>query len=65
MTLLEATEKQLEKAIRAGHSLRAIAEGCDGRFNYEWLKKFAQGRIKSAGVDRVESLHARLRELDS
>lgn len=46
-----------------GVSLRAIADGSDGRVNYEWLKKFAQGKIDNPGVNTVEDLHELLIEI--
>lgn len=64
MSLLESTESLLTKTLLK-HSLRAIAEGSEGRINYEWLKKFAQGKIDNPGVTTIEDLHARLRELNS
>lgn len=65
MSLLESTQELLEQRIAAGLSLRAIAEGSDGRINYEWLKKFAQGKIENPGVNTVEDLHRTLRSLNS
>jgi len=65
MSLLETTQQLLDKRIAAGVSLRAIAEGSDGRVNYEWLKKFAQGRIDNPGVNTIEDLRDRLLELDA
>jgi hypothetical protein len=62
MSLLESTQQLLDKSIRR-HSLRAIADGSDGRINYEWLKKFAQGKIDNPGVNTIEDLHERLLEL--
>jgi len=65
MSLLESTQILLEKRINSGHSLRAIAESSAGRVNYEWLKKFAQGKIENPGVTTVEDLHRTLRDLNS
>lgn len=65
MSLLESTQSLLERSTRAGHSLRQIAEQSDGRVNYEWLKKFAQGGIENPGVNTIEALHTTLRQLNS
>lgn len=62
-SLLERTQAQLQNAIKAGISLREIAEGSEGRVVYEWLKKFAAGKIDDPGVQKIEGLHARLSEL--
>jgi hypothetical protein len=63
MSLLECTQERLEKVVAAGTSLRAIADGSEGRVNYEWLKKFAQGKIDNPGVNTIEDLNERLIEL--
>lgn len=64
MSLLESTQQLLDKATRK-HSLRAIAERSDGKINYEWLKKFAAGKIDNPGVTTIEDLHCTLRSLNS
>lgn len=63
MSLLESTQERLDKVTSAGVSLRAIAERSDGRINYEWLKKFAAGKIDNPGVNTIEDLHECLGEL--
>lgn len=63
MPLLESTQHRLDQATAAGHSLRAIAENSGGRINYEWLKKFAAGKIDNPGVNTIEDLHDVLTEL--
>ena len=65
MSLLESTQQLLDKATAKGVSLRAIAEKSDGRINYEWLKKFCQGKIDNPGVTTIEDLHKTLRDLNS
>jgi hypothetical protein len=64
MSLLESTQQLLEKHTAKGVSLRSIAERSNGRINYEWLKKFAQGVIDNPGVNTVEDLHKTLRSLN-
>lgn len=64
MSLLESTQQLLDKATRT-LSLRAIAEQSDGTVNYEWLKKFAAGKIENPGVTTIEDLHRTLRDLNS
>jgi hypothetical protein len=65
MSLLESTQILLQKQINAGFSLKAIAESSGGNVPYEWLKKFAQGKIDNPGVTTVEDLHRTLRDLNS
>lgn len=65
MSLLESTQRLLDKAVAKGHTLRTIADSSDGRINYEWLKKFAQGKIDNPGVTTTEDLHETLRSLNS
>lgn len=65
MTLLETTHELLEQRLAAGLTLVAIARESNGRVPYEWLKKFAQGRIENPGVNTVEDLHHTLRALNS
>lgn len=64
MSLLESTQQLLGKATAKGLSLREIADQSDGRINYEWLKKFAQGKIDNPGVTTIEDLHKTLRSLN-
>lgn len=64
MTLLESTQILLQKQINSGLSLRAIADKSGGRVPYEWLKKFAQGKIENPGVTTIEDLHKTLRDLN-
>jgi hypothetical protein len=63
MSLLATTQERLDRVRAAGVSLRAIAEGSAGRVDYEWLKKFAQGKTANPGVNTIESLNNRLMEL--
>lgn len=63
MSLLESTQQRLDRCTAAGLSLRAIAEGSGGRINYEWLKKFAAGKIENPGVTTIEDLNHILIEL--
>ena len=63
MSLLESTQERLDKVRANGVSLRAIADGSAGRVDYEWLKKFAQGKIDNPGVNTVEDLNETLIEL--
>lgn len=60
MSLLEQTQQLFKRALEAGLSLREIAPENDGPLNYEWLKKFAAGKIPDPGVTRVQALHDRL-----
>ncbi len=64
MSLLESTHALLAESLRAGHSLRAIADSSNGRVNREWLKKFAAGKIGNPGVTTIEDLHSTLTELN-
>lgn len=63
MSLLETTQQLLGKRLSAGLSLREIADSSEGRINYEWLKKFAQGKIDNPGVNTIEDLHETLVDL--
>lgn len=65
MSLLESTQQLLDRSTSKGVSLRAIAESSAGLVNYEWLKKFAAGKIENPGVTTVEDLHKTLRDLNS
>jgi hypothetical protein len=64
MSLLETTQRLLSKATRT-YSLRAIADRSGGAINYEWLKKFAAGKIDNPGVTTIEDLHKTLHALNS
>jgi hypothetical protein len=43
--------------------LIAIAARAREPVNYEWLRKFAAGKIDNPGVKTIEQLHAALRGL--
>ena len=59
MNLFRTTSLLLQNALMRGLSLREIApEG--GDVEYEWLKKFAAGKIADPSVNRIQALHDRL-----
>jgi len=60
MKLLANTQRMLGRA-KSKASLYEIAADSDGRVNYEWLKKFAAGKIKNPGVNTIEDLRAVLK----
>jgi len=51
-TLLDLTKRLLKDSPL---TLREISVGAD--VGYEWLSKFAQGRIDNPGVKTVQNLH--------
>lgn len=68
MPLLETTHDLLKKALASGKTIpdiarEAVAREPDGQVNYEWLKKFAAGKIPKPGVQAVEQLHDTLVDL--
>jgi hypothetical protein len=63
MSLLQSTKARLERARAQGVSLYQIAAESGGRVSYEWLKKFAAGKIDNPGVNTIEDLRAELRKI--
>jgi hypothetical protein len=64
MSLLENTQTLLDRAVASGKSLRQIADDSKKRVEYEWLKKFAAGKIDNPGVRPIEGLHNTLVDLE-
>lgn len=63
MSLLQQTETMLDRLLKSGISLRQIARDCGDDVDYEWLKKFSAGKIDDPSVNRIQTLHDRLRSL--
>jgi hypothetical protein len=61
MSLLETTQAMLDHLLGSGMSLRQIARDCGDEVDYEWLKKFSAGKIEDPSVNRIQTLHDRLR----
>jgi hypothetical protein len=64
-SLLEQTEALLQRQLAAGFSLRQIARDCGDDVDYEWLKKFSAGKIDDPSVNRIQTLHDRLKTISS
>ena len=64
-SLLRRTKTLLEGAKDAGVTLKEIADASDGAVVFEWLKKFALGKIDDPSVNRTEALHNCLVKLRS
>jgi hypothetical protein len=63
MTLLQSTRALLDRARARNVSLYQIAAGSAGKISYEWLKKFAAGKIPNPGVTTVENLRDELTKM--
>lgn len=57
MSLLTRTQVLLQRRMNGEESLRQIAAMSGGAVDYEWLVKFASGKVKDPGVNRVQALH--------
>jgi len=49
--------------VKQERSLRQIALESEGRVEYDWLKRFANGSIPDPSVNRIQALHDALRSL--
>ncbi len=61
MLMLDTTKQLLDEALSQGLFLTEIADV--ENVDYEWLKKFAAGKIEEPGTVKLEHLHNRLAAL--
>jgi hypothetical protein len=65
MSLLLSTKALLRRHRRAGKSLADIHRELGGKIEREWFYKFAANRIPDPSVNRIQTLHDCLKNLDS